>query len=226
MQAVIFDMDGVLIDSEIVYDTLAEAFFATRGLNMPRDARHALIGSSNKTYWETVGKRNPHIDPAEICVQYHEYKKQAGFSYKELLNPGAEALLMGLSKRGYGIALATSNSRMAASAFIKECGLGHYLGAVVCGDEVENGKPAPDIFIKAAQMLNAPPESCVVIEDSYNGICAAKAANMMVIAREDVRFCQDISLATVKVRSLEELTAARVAELWSTFRRSLNGAAR
>lgn len=206
MKAVIFDMDGVIIDSEPIYAELEGGFFEEQGLYVPAQVRKTFVGGSMKNMWAKVSELNPGTSPDELMAAYQLYRNKVTFSYKEILNKGIPELLEYLKTSGYQIGLASSTRREIVVQVLCECKILSYFHALVCGDEVVNGKPDPEIFLKAAEALHVSPGECTVIEDSHNGITAAKRAGMHVIGKADARFGQDVRAADKIVTDILEIT--------------------
>lgn len=206
MRAVIFDMDGVIIDSEPIYAKLEGGFFDEQGLYVPLPVRKTFVGGSMINMWAKVAELNPGTSPDELRAAYQIYKNKIPFHYKEILNKGIPELLEYLKTSGCKIGLASSTIRKIVTQVLSECGLLTYFHALVCGDEVVNGKPDPEIFLKAAAALDVSPSECIVIEDSHNGITAAKSAGMYVIGKADTRFNQDVTAADQIITDILEIT--------------------
>ena len=206
MKAVIFDMDGVIIDSEPIYAKLEGGFFDGQGLRVPAQVRKSFVGGSMNNMWTKVSELNPGTSPDDLKRAYITYRDRVTIHYKEILNRGIPELLEYLKTSGYKIGLASSTMRKVVTQVLFECDLLSYFHAVVCWDEVVNGKPDPEIFLKAANALQVSPGECIVIEDSHNGITAAKSAGMYVIGKADERFGQDVTAADKIVSDILEIT--------------------
>ena len=183
MFSVIFDMDGTLFDTQKIFvpawDTIGELYgHKDMGRHIP-----CLCGVSPSFSTDFLNKNYPDIDAAAFKADVKAYVEK---NLVVKFMPGAEELLKYLKQRGVKVALATGTSRKSTELHLKDMGLGDYFDATVCGDEIENGKPAPDIFLKAAKLLGVNPENCFVFEDSLNGIRAAFAANMKAIGVPDL----------------------------------------
>jgi beta-phosphoglucomutase family hydrolase len=186
-RAVICDMDGLLLDTEKVARTawqqgardygfdLSDEFFAET-IGLPRE------GMKEKLF-DVFGPSFPH-DPvrANRTEYFQQHLKKHGVPVKE----GAPELLAMLKQLRVPCALATSTHLPIAAGELKEVGLLDYFQALVGGDQIQNGKPAPEIFLKAAAQLGIPPEACIVLEDSNAGIEAAAAAGMTAIMIPDL----------------------------------------
>ncbi|TSA54384.1 MAG: HAD family phosphatase [Planctomycetaceae bacterium] len=133
--------------------------------------------------------------------------------YRELiagkleLLAGAERLIKDLKNSGFALAIGSSTPRSNLEFMLKNLPIEKYFDAMVVGEDVKNGKPAPDTFLKAAEKLDIAPEYCVVVEDAVQGLKAAKNAGMAVVAVTTTRSRDDLTIADMIVDSLEELSA-------------------
>ena len=179
--AVIFDMDGVLFDSESVY---IEGYvkFASEYADI-RETCMACIGSNGRRtkeiFLEKYGESFP-FDP------YYKKVKAYVQSHPIPLKKGAVDILKFLFEKNIPLALASSTSTSSVMKMLKEADLLRYFDKIICGDMVSHSKPHPEIFLKAAEELGLVPERCYVIEDSYNGIRAAYNAQMIPVMVPDM----------------------------------------
>lgn len=191
-EAVVFDMDGVIFDSERAvmncwlelaqkYDIkdIEKPYFACVGTTMTR-TREIML--------ETYGEDFPYDEYArESSLMYHE-KYDGG---KLPMKPGVMELLSYLKGKGKKIALASSTRRETVTNQLRWTGIIDYFDVIICGDMVARSKPAPDIFLKACQELGVSPENTYAIEDSYNGIRAAHAGQLRPIMVPDLLEAND-----------------------------------
>lgn len=191
-EAVVFDMDGVIFDSERAvmncwlelaqkYDIkdIEKPYFACVGTTMTR-TREIML--------ETYGEDFPYDEYArESSLMYHE-KYDGG---KLPMKPGVMELLSYLKEKGKKIALASSTRRETVTNQLRWAGIIDYFDVIICGDMVAKSKPAPDIFLKACQELGVSPENTYAIEDSYNGIRAAHAGGLRPIMVPDLLEADD-----------------------------------
>jgi beta-phosphoglucomutase len=182
-RAAIFDLDGTVVDNMFLH---AEAFgvFAER---------HGLPALTPADRAKLDGRRNSEIFPVlfgrEMArEEWLAYEHEKEGLYRELsrgrltLVAGLPALLERLESHGVAVALATSAPALNVAHTLNEIGLAHAFPTVVRGDQVPNGKPAPDVFLEASRQVGVPPDECVVFEDAPMGITAARAAGMRVVA--------------------------------------------
>lgn len=212
IQAVIWDLDGVIIDS-------AEE----HRLAWQRMAREEGFEMSDADFWATFGKRNDDIIPLlwgnlpPERIKAMADKKETYF--REIVRqtakplPGSIELMRALHEAGFRQALASSTPPENIDLISEALGLKRYLTVLVSGETVPRGKPAPDIFLKAAQELNADPSVCVVIEDAVAGVQAAHAAGMRCIAVAGERDLPGLREAELMVRALPEVDVTRVRAL-------------
>jgi HAD superfamily hydrolase (TIGR01509 family) len=208
IEAVIFDLDGVLLDSEQVWDEAREQLAKERGGRWHENAQRDMMGMSSLEWsrymHDVIGLPEP---PEEIS---REVVERMAKLYREHLPviPGAREAVERLAA-GWPLGLASSSNRELIDLALELLGVKHLFKATVSSEEVARGKPAPDVYLEAARRLGVDPTHAAAIEDSENGIRAAKAAGMRVIAIPNPHFppAEDaLTQADVLLRSLDELT--------------------
>ena len=212
IEAVIFDMDGVLIRSEEVWDEVREAYVRERGGRYDAEVQRAMMGMSS-TEWSRYLHETAGV-PDEPQTINEEVVRRMLESYRGRLPliDGAVEALQRLAAR-YRLGLASSSNRPLIDAVLDVAGLAPYFEVTVSSEEVERGKPAPDVYLEAARRLGVDPARAVAVEDSHGGIRSAKAAGMRVIAIPNPSYPPDpesLAQADVTIRSLDELTPALV----------------
>jgi HAD superfamily hydrolase (TIGR01509 family) len=210
--AVVFDLDGVLIQSEEVWDAVREAYVRERGGRYDAEVQRAMMGMSS-TEWsrylhETAGVPD---EPDEIDA---EVVRRMLASYRDHLPliDGAVDAVQRLAAR-YPLGLASSSNRPLIDAVLEIAGLAACFEATVSSEEVARGKPAPDVYLEAARRLGVEPRLCAAVEDSHGGIRSARAAGLRVIAFPNPSYPPDeasLAQADVVIRSLDELTPGLV----------------
>jgi beta-phosphoglucomutase family hydrolase len=192
IDAVIFDMDGVLIDSERISLKCYQEVLKDYEYKIDEKIYVKLIGRNVNGIKEALQKEFGDDFPFDDI-----YKKKSQLALETtnkngvIIKPGVHELLDYLNKENYKIAVATSTRRERALQLLEEAKIKEKVNYVVCGDQVENSKPDPEIFLRAAEGLNVEPEKCIVIEDSDAGITAAHAAKMTGIHVPDMKLLED-----------------------------------
>ncbi|OPJ62309.1 HAD family hydrolase [Clostridium chromiireducens] len=188
IDAVLFDMDGVIFDTENVYLDIWTKVFEKYGYTMTLDVYISVMGTGRenviKTFLEIYGEDLP------IGEMYIEKDKKLEKVIKNGLVPtkqGAKEILNYFKQKNYKIALATAAKRDRVARQLKMADMIDIFDDIVCGDDIKFGKPNPEIFLKAAQKLSVDPGKCLVIEDSPAGIKAAFNAKMTGIHVEDLK---------------------------------------
>lgn len=207
-EAVLFDQDGVLVDSEGAWDAARRAIVAENGGRWKDEATRAMMGMSAPEWSRYVrDELGVALSPGEISDRVVA-RLLAGYSNELPLLPGAvEAVRRVAEWRPVG--LASSANREVIDAVLAGSGLDRVFGATVSGEEVARGKPAPDIYVEAAQRLGVDPRRCAAVEDSTNGLRSAAAAGMLVVALPNREFppaADALDLAAVVLDSLDELS--------------------
>ena len=213
-EAVVFDMDGVLLQSEEVWDAVREEYVRDRGGRYDAEVQRAMMGMSS-TEWsrylhDVAGVPD---DPEEINA---EVVRRMLAAYKEHLPliPGAVDAVRRVAAH-YPLGLASSSNRELIDVALDQSGLAPYFAATVSSEEVAHGKPAPDVYLEATRRLGVDPRHGAAIEDSHGGIRSAKAAGMRVVAIPNPTYPPDddaLAQADVVLGSLSELTAESVGE--------------
>jgi HAD superfamily hydrolase (TIGR01509 family) len=213
--AVVFDLDGVLVDSEAAWDTARRELVREQGGRWKDSATRDMLGMSSPEWSRYVANElgvdlPPEAISARVLDQLLEqYRRQLP------LIPGATEAVKRLAAK-WPLGLASSSNREAIDLVLAEAGLDRYFEVSVSSEEVGAGKPAPDVYLEAARRLHASPVDCAAIEDSENGIRSARTAAMRVIAipNHDFPPPEDaLALADHVAASLDELTPERVESL-------------
>ena len=182
--AVIFDMDGVLVDSEPFYTEAEQVIFRKVGLDISEAEHQTYQGTASVLMWELIREKHGTPHSVEELEEIYVNQVTPYFDSLETIDPmpGVEALIKRLKQRNTPIALASSSYIDVIEIILRLTGLNKYLVVCVDSRRAQSSKPAPDIFLLAAEELGVAPQKCAVIEDSTNGIRAAKAAGMYCIA--------------------------------------------
>ena len=179
--AVIFDLDGVLLDSEQRWNEAKEELVRESGGHWNAGAAEAMMGMSSHEWSAYLQDELGVPLSAEAINAAVVERMAAGYERGLPLLPGAVDAVRGLAAR-WPLGLASSSNREIIDAFLERSGLGGEFAVTLSSEEVGRGKPAPDVYIEAAARLGADPAACVAVEDSTNGLRAAAAAGMAVIA--------------------------------------------
>jgi HAD superfamily hydrolase (TIGR01509 family) len=211
-RAVIFDLDGVLVDSEHVWNEAREQLASERGGRWHERAQRDMMGMSSLEWsrymHDVIGLAEP---PEWIST---EVVRRVETIYRDRLPliEGAEEAVKRLAER-FPLGVASSANRPIIDLFMDLSGLADSFGTTVSSEEVARGKPSPDVYLEASRRLGVAPEACAAVEDSRNGILSAKAARMWVVVIPNRRYPPDaeaLAEADVVLESLGELTPEAV----------------
>lgn len=180
--AVLFDLDGVLIDTEPWWHEVRTAFANRHGHEWSLDDQAAVMGA-NSLEWAEITQRRLALSDIPVEMIRDEIVEGVVACYRKATPPvvGDAPDQLRRIARDYPVAIASSSHRAMIDAAVEVLGLRGVLGAVVSSDEVPAGKPAPDVYLRAASLLGVDPARCLVVEDSLNGVRAGKAAGMTVV---------------------------------------------
>jgi HAD superfamily hydrolase (TIGR01509 family) len=212
VEAVVFDLDGVLVDSEHVWDEVREELARERGGRWHEGAQRDMMGMSSPEWsrymHDVIGLEEP---PDEISA---EVVRRLAARYREKLPliPGAREAVLRLAER-WPLAVASSSNRPIIDLVLERSGLDSAFQATVSSEEVARGKPAPDVYLAAARRLGVAPARCAAVEDSHAGILSARAAGLRVLAIPNRRYPPDpdaLAAADDVLSSLDDLTPDRI----------------
>lgn len=211
----IFDWDGVIIDSSAQHENSWELLAGELGLPLPDGHFKRGFGKKNEAIIPELGWAT---EPDAI----HQLGLRKEALYRQLIHrdgvnplPGARELLIALNDAGIPCAVGSSTHRENIETIFGITGLGDYFQGLVTSEDVTHGKPAPDVFLKAAQSISRSPEKCVVFEDAFVGIEAAHAAAMKCIAVATTNPLETLGMADDAAQSLTEITLERIRNLWT-----------
>jgi HAD superfamily hydrolase (TIGR01509 family) len=210
--AVVFDLDGLLLDTEQLWDEVREQVTRELGGRWHERAQREMMGMSSPEWSRYMhDELGLSESPTELNA---EVVRRLQDRYRERLPllDGAVAAVERLAGR-WPLALASSSNRELIDLSLELGGLAHFFRATVSSEEVAHGKPAPDVYLEAADRLGVAPKRCAAVEDSHNGIRSAKAAGMRVVAIPNPHFPPDdeaVALADVVLASLGELTPGAI----------------
>jgi HAD superfamily hydrolase (TIGR01509 family) len=212
IEAVVFDLDGIIVDSEHVWDDVRQELAEERGGRWHERASRDMMGMSSPEWsrymHDVIGLAEP---PDEINAEVVR-RMEAGYRERLPLIPGAVEAVERLAAR-WPLGLASSSNRELIDLALEASGLARLFAATVSSEEVARGKPAPDVYLEAARRLGVQPGGCAAIEDSENGILSAKAAGMRVLAIPNPQFppaAHALAEADLVLDSIRELTPEAV----------------
>jgi HAD superfamily hydrolase (TIGR01509 family) len=211
IEAVVFDMDGVLVDTEHLWDEVREALTEEWGGRYTPEAQEAMMGMSSPEWsrylHEVVGLREPpEVINAEVVRRMLER-----YEMDLPVVPGAVEAVRRLAREGYRLAVASSSNRELIDGVLRRLELSELFEVTVSSEEVARGKPAPDVYLETAHRLGLPPGRCAAIEDSASGIRAAHAAGMRVIAYPNRHYppaANVLALAEQVLAGLDDLSGS------------------
>src|SRR5581483_3996674 len=213
--AVVFDLDGVLIESEGIWDSARRRLVSETGGTWRDEATRAMLGMSAPEWSRYVHEQLGVPLPPEVIDRRVVERGLEGYRSSLPLLPGALAAVRALASV-WPLGLASSSNRVVIDEVLRLAGLTEDFAVTVSGEEVARGKPAPDVYEAAIEELGVAPRRAVAIEDSSNGLRAAAGAGLRVIAVPNREFPPDagaLALADLVLGSLEQLTPARVRSL-------------
>lgn len=189
-KAVIFDMDGVIVDSEPVYMNTYHHPFIKHNQDVSLGDIHQVIGLSNEATWNILGNLwSPKKTEAEIQTFYENILNDTLVEdYLDIKMPHLEFLMRNLKDKGIKMAIASGSPLNTIKKVVKDLNLDPYISFYISGDQVAKSKPAPDVYLEAMRVLDVKPENTIIVEDSHIGIRAGKGAGVNVIAYKDHRF--------------------------------------
>jgi HAD superfamily hydrolase (TIGR01509 family) len=187
-RAVIFDLDGVLADSEPWWNEIDKKLLGEYGVAYGGQYHREVLGVSYRLAVEFYKKTFGLSAPTEELMRRRGEIAAEFFANRVGLFPSTRRTLEKLRQMNLRLAVATSSVSASARPFLDRHQLTAFFEVILTGEEIERGKPAPDIYLRAAEKLGIPADACLVIEDALSGIAAAKAAKMRVAAIPDTRF--------------------------------------
>lgn len=179
IQGIVFDMDGVLADTEHFYQCRREEYLERMDFPGPRGVD--FVGSNEKAIWETLVPDDPKLRE-QMLQGYRAYRRFHPEDYRKLVDPEVKPLFGELHRRNIRVAIASSSDRDAIRRFIQAANVMDLVDYVISGEECSAHKPDPEIYLRAMEALGLTPETAFAVEDSPTGIAAARNAGMTVYA--------------------------------------------
>ena len=210
LKGVIFDMDGVIVNSEPQHVAFEVDILKSLGIDFPENGFPEYAGLAMDKFWLSLKERYDLRQPVEELLAYDTAMRAKAFREQDHFDipSGVVSLIKSLKRGGIPLALASSSHTMVIDAILDKLGFRRYFDVVVSGFELKNGKPAPDIFLYAADLLGTPHAESMVIEDTANGVLAAKNAGMKCLGYQNPTnpTRQDLSKADLVIDSFESVT--------------------
>lgn len=203
IKAVIFDMDGVLVDSEITYIRLWQTFLAENGVSVSIADLRFLAGSSREIENQFLSKML-HLSVREVEKKKKDFYQKHPINYKNIQKPFSRQLLSFLKEKEIKIALASSSPMENIEEVLLQCDIYDFFSFLVSGEQFEKTKPDPQIYEYTVQQLGLEKEEILVIEDSEYGITSATSAGLTVIALLDPILQFNVSKATYQIKTLKD----------------------
>lgn len=216
LKALIFDMDGVIIDSEPIHIEVNTKLLQDMGITIAESENYEFIGARSEEMWDILIKRYNIPETVESLMNKQKSYKMQRFMNEEL-EPidGIKDLLRAAKRKGLKIALATSSPLHFAKFILNRIGLKVFFDKLITADHISRSKPDPEIYLTAAEQLRVLPEECIAIEDAPLGIQAAQSAGMKCIGFKNLNSGDlDISFAEYVVSSIKEIDLDIIQKTW------------
>ncbi|WP_078393336.1 HAD family hydrolase [Shouchella patagoniensis] len=207
MPGFIFDMDGVIIDSEPLHFQVESQLCQQFGIKLSEGELESYVGTRAEDMWSQLKETHrADFNVIEVLEAADKAKMRALKDDGHEPIPGIRELLHSLKEKGYQVGLASSSPRPFIEAVLDALQIQPYFDVVISGEEVEKGKPAPDIYLDAAKKMGSLPDNCTVLEDAAHGVQAGKAAGMKVIGYINPNSGeQNLSEADALIQSIHQL---------------------
>lgn len=207
LKAFIFDMDGVIIDSEPIHFDVDVQTMKHFGKAITKEELEKFVGMTNPEMWKVI-KEDYQLQQTVAEIIEHQLSSKITLLQGIQIEPieGIRDLLTSLKNNQIPIGIASSSPRIFIEEVLKKFDLSSYFDCVVSGEEVNQGKPAPDVYMEAASLLGVDPKDCVVVEDAKHGVAAAKAAGMTCFGYVNENSGhQDLSKADFIIHAISEI---------------------
>ena len=217
LKGVIFDMDGVIVNSEELHVAFECDILKSLGIDFPENGFPEYAGLAMDKFWLSLKERYNLKQPVEELLAYDTAMRAKAFKEHDHFDSpaGVQNLIKSLKRAGIPIALASSSHTLVIDAIIDKLRFRRYFDVIVSGFELKNGKPAPDIFLYASDLLGTPHAETIVIEDTANGVLAAKNAGMKCVGYQNPTnpTRQDLSQADLVTDSFENINVDQLKSL-------------
>lgn len=208
MKAAIFDMDGVIVDSEPLHFMVDKIVLKNIGVTESEDYLEKFVGYTNPEMWQQIIYEKKLNYTAEELIK-SQIELKLDYLKNNNFNPidGILDLLIKLDKEQYKMAIASSSPRIFIEAIVKKLRIDNFFSVIISAEEVANGKPEPDVFLKAVELLNIDPSDCFIIEDSKSGVTAANKAGIRCIGFQNPSSGnQDLSGAEITIDKISDIS--------------------
>lgn len=205
INAIIFDMDGVLVNTEPHHVAIERNLFEMLQLKIDREEHYSYLGKSTSQMWNEISRKHKTDQSGKELAEKNSAEIIRYFSLLEKIEvmPGIRDLLERINQNKIPLALASSSERLIIELILSRTGLKKYFSYTISCEAIGKAKPEPDIYLHTARLLSVAPEECLVVEDSPNGIRAAKSANMICVAyTNDPSVSQDLADESINDFSL------------------------
>lgn len=214
-QAVIFDMDGVIIDSEKLWFKVGKSLLSRYGIEYTKELKRKIMGMGSIETMELIKRTYSIKDSVDSLLEERDRIVLKVFNNSVVpLIPNAIDFIQMVSHNGYKIAMASSSPQELINLVVSQLELTDYFSAIVSGDSVSRGKPYPDIYLLTARKLEVDNKRCLVIEDSPNGVRAAKNAGMKCIGITTNASREELEEADLLIDSFADLTIEKMMALF------------
>lgn len=216
IQTVIFDMDGVIVDTEPIHEYAYQQHFAALNIAIPREMYAAFTGNSTKNIYEGLKDQFKLSEDIPTLVNTKRQLFNDAFDHKEdlYLLDGVGDLIKDLHQNGMQLILASSSANVTIERIFNRFNLHQYFSYKISGEDFPKSKPHPAIFEHAASLSIGSKDNCIVIEDSTNGIRAANAAGIYCVGYNSVNSkLQDLSLANMVIQHFSELNFQKIRDI-------------
>lgn len=213
-EAVVFDMDGVLLDSEPLHHVVLNEVLAAEGKSLNFDEYRPYIGTTLEYTWSDIIRRFALDGPVDRYIAAYDAAILESYRQHSVIAPGVQSLLAMLAERGLRLAVASSSRTDWVEAALEKLGIRAAFEIVVTGDMVQHSKPDPEIYLLAASRLRVEPRACIAIEDAPKGVESAHTAGMTVVAvRTEYTAHLAVDGAALVLDSLAQLSTDILASL-------------
>lgn len=209
VKAVLFDMDGLLVDTETICSEVVVDVLKNFGINVSRLEAQQSCGITARKFYTDILEQKSLKKDIEAVLQTHYMIYEKAIEKRLTPFPGAATLPRKLKENSYKIGLVSGSTKNQIEFVLNALGIRDCFDVIVSADDITNSKPNPEGYLKAANILGVTPSECIVLEDSFNGTIAGKAAGMTVVGVVNLA-TQDISCADLKIKDLTEFDTSKI----------------